>query len=107
MKSLPDSDKQTFRALFETMNAIKKVEFVISGDRTIRYLGTRRPHRASIYNAVVLWLAEQPEETQRDVIREGMKRVNQVMDGMPDADLEIGKQSVKASNPKGRTKKQA
>lgn len=107
MKSLPDSDKQTFRALFETMEAIKQIELLVSGDRSIKYNGRKRPHKAAIYNAILLWLARQPAEVQRQVVGEGMKLVNTFMDA-GGQNLEIGEQkSVVPQDPKTRKRKQA
>lgn len=107
MKALPDSDKQTFRALFETMAAIKQIELSVSEDRTIKYNGRKRPHKAAIYNAILLWLAKQPAEYQRQVVREGMKLVNTHMDATT-GDLEIGVQkSAAPQDPKSRKRKQA
>lgn len=83
MRDLGDEYKLSFRSIDEVYSAFRQVENHVVGDRAIRLEAGgrpgRRPSRAAILNALILWLHARPVAQQRHVVAEGMERLNMIL----------------------------
>jgi len=76
MRDLSDESKLSVRSIDEVFAVLDLLKSRAAGDRTIRYRDKRRPGIAAIVNALILSLESRSEDEQRQVIRDGMNRLN-------------------------------
>jgi hypothetical protein len=87
MRELSDEFKLSVRSIFEVFEALSRVVTRLAGDRSIRFREKgkeKRPTRAAVVSALILWFAEQPEGQQRAVLVRGMDRLNELLDSDQD-----------------------
>lgn len=84
MRELSDEFKLSVRTIAEVFQGLTMLVARLATDRAIRFRERgreKRPTRAAIVSALILWLDAQPHAEQRRVISEGMARLNRLLEG--------------------------
>lgn len=100
MKDLSDDFKLSFRSTGEINEAFSGLVARAAKDATIRYRG-KKPHRAAVLNALVMWVTSLPQSEQRAVLAQGMELLNDHLDNDDEAPPEEAAPAPKRR--KGRT----
>lgn len=79
MRDLSDDCKLSVRSIVEVYDVLADLELRVARDRSIRTRKGRRPSRAAIINALVLWLSALPDAEQARIVAEGMTRLNAIL----------------------------
>jgi hypothetical protein len=110
-RDLSDDFKLSFRSTGEINEAFSAIVARAAGDRSIRFRNKRKAARASVLNAIVLWVAGLPAEEQRRVVREGMGLLNDCLgvepETLPAQGQVLDVEPVAPPQPRPRNKKGA
>lgn len=94
-KDLSDEFKLSVRSTSEVAEVLGVMAPRIAMDRSIRFRGVKKPTRAAVVNALLLWAGDLPLPELRRVIGEGMNKLSAVLgvdeadEGLDDGPLEI------------------
>ena len=83
MRELSDEFKLSVRTIAEVFQALAYQVARVASDRTVRFREKgkqKRPTRAAIVSALILWLEDQPMDVQRHVIASGLDKLNGLLD---------------------------
>lgn len=84
MRELTDEFKISARSIGEVTEIVAVLTTRAAMDPTIRF-GGKKPTRASVVNALLLWLDDQPGPEQKRIVREGMALLNRILGDEPAA----------------------
>jgi hypothetical protein len=103
MKDLSDDFKLSFRSTGEINEAFSGLVARTAKDPGIRYRG-KKPPRAAIINALVMWVTSLPRSEQRAIVAQGMELLNDHLDSDDEAPVEAPAPApeVKADPPAKR-----
>jgi hypothetical protein len=82
MRELSDEFKLSVRSIFEVFEGLSNLVTRLARDRSIRLREggkEKKPTRAAIVSALILWIAEQPEQQQMAIMAQAMDRLNALL----------------------------
>jgi predicted DNA-binding transcriptional regulator YafY len=83
MRELSDEFKLSVRSIYEVFETLSNLVTRLAGDRSIRLRENgkeKRPTRAAVVSALVVWLSEQTEAQQRAIVARGIASLNAMLE---------------------------
>lgn len=83
MRELSDEFKLSVRTIAEVFQGLTMLVARLASDRSIRFREKgkeKRPTRAAIVSALILWLDAQSDADQRRIVADGMRRLNDLLE---------------------------